>query len=85
MVLTSLYCVVWSELCSEASSHEVFLLACAALANITFTDNMACDYLLQYSTARVLVDACQQKKAHSVFSKDQVSTQHGIRTAACHT
>ena len=72
MVLTSLYCVVWSELCSEASSHEVFLLACAALANITFTDNMACDYLLQYSTARVLVDACQQKKAHSVFSKDQV-------------
>lgn len=34
---------------------------------------MACDYLLQYSTAKVLIDACHAQKAHSLFSKDQVS------------
>ena len=59
-------------LCEDASSHEVFLLGCAALANITFTDVMACDFLMQHSTPRVLLQACHAHKAHSLFSKDQV-------------
>ena len=61
-----------SVLCVSADSHEVFLLGAAALANITFMDNMACDYLLQYNTARVLIESCQQEKAQSLFAKDQV-------------
>ena len=64
-------------MCSESSNHEVFLLGAAALANITFMDSMACDYLLQYNTARVLIHACAQNKAESLFAKDQVSGRMG--------
>ena len=57
----------------EASTHEVFLLGAAALANITFMDSLACDYLLHYHTASVLIEACMLNKAESLFAKDQVS------------
>ena len=63
----------FSELCVESSSHEVFLLGSAALANITFMDSLACDYLLQYNTAALLIEACHLDKANSLFAKDQVS------------
>ncbi|XP_064628598.1 protein inscuteable homolog isoform X2 [Lineus longissimus] len=61
-------------LCVEASSPEVFLLGTAAIANITFMDSLACDYLLQFHTAKVLIDASQLHKAESLFAKDQVAT-----------
>ena len=41
---------------------------------MTFTDNLACDYLLQYDAARILIEACHAKKASSLFAKDQVVT-----------
>lgn len=67
-----LFSLVFAGLCIEASSPEVFLLGCAALANMTFMDSMACDFLAQYHTARTLIEACTLKKAHTVFAKDQV-------------
>ncbi|ELT97127.1 hypothetical protein CAPTEDRAFT_182206 [Capitella teleta] len=63
-----------TDLCIEASSAEVFLLACAALANMTFMDSLACDFLAQYHTPRVLIEACTLKKAQTIFAKDQVAT-----------
>ena len=65
-------CLFLVALCQQASNHEVFLLACAALANMTLMDNMMCDFLIQFNTSRVLVEACVQHKAHSLFAKDQV-------------
>ena len=59
-------------LCLEASSHDVFLLGSAALANITFMDSMACDFLIQHQTAKILIEACTLEKADTLFVKDQV-------------
>ena len=59
-------------MCVESSNHEVFLLGSAALANMTFMDSLACDYLSQYNTAAVLIEACHLDKTSSVFAKDQV-------------
>nr|XP_040140642.1 protein inscuteable homolog isoform X2 [Ictidomys tridecemlineatus] len=63
------------KLCQEASSGEVFLLASAALANITFFDTMACEMLLQLNAIRVLLEACRDKqRVDTPYTRDQIVT-----------
>ncbi|NXE88216.1 INSC protein, partial [Menura novaehollandiae] len=63
------------KLCQEASSGEVFLLASAALANITFFDTMACEILLQLNATKILLAACSDKRiVDTPYSRDQVVT-----------
>uniref|UniRef100_A0A8D1S489 INSC spindle orientation adaptor protein n=1 Tax=Sus scrofa TaxID=9823 RepID=A0A8D1S489_PIG len=63
------------KLCQEASSGEVFLLASAALANITFLDTMACEMLLQLNAIRVLLEACSDKqRVDTPYTRDQIVT-----------
>ncbi|KAB0391383.1 hypothetical protein E2I00_004944 [Balaenoptera physalus] len=63
------------KLCQEASSGEVFLLASAALANITFFDTMACEMLLQLKAIRVLLEACSDKqRVDTPYTRDQIVT-----------
>ncbi|XP_061466278.1 protein inscuteable homolog [Rhineura floridana] len=63
------------KLCQEATSGEVFLLASAALANITFFDTIACEMLLQLDAVNILIAACWDKqKVDSPYSRDQVVT-----------
>ncbi|XP_036391638.1 protein inscuteable homolog [Megalops cyprinoides] len=63
------------KLCEEASSGEVFLLASAALANITFFDTMACEILLQLNAIHILFEACRdRRRVDTPYSKDQVVT-----------
>ncbi|KAB0371232.1 hypothetical protein FD755_017641, partial [Muntiacus reevesi] len=63
------------KLCQEASSGEVFLLASAALANITFFDTMACEMLLQLNAIRVLLEACNDKqRVDTPYTRDQIVT-----------
>ncbi|XP_067947908.1 protein inscuteable homolog isoform X2 [Watersipora subatra] len=63
-----------TALCLNASSHEVFLLGAAAIANITFMDPLSSDYLLQYHTMMVLAQCSTLQKAESLFAKDQIVT-----------
>lgn len=63
------------KLCQEASSGEVFLLASAALANITFFDTMACERLLQLNAIHVLLEACSDKRrVDTPYTRDQIVT-----------
>lgn len=62
------------DLCHETSSNEVFLLASAAIANITFMDSNASDILLYLKAPSILLQACHLNKATSIFSKDQVAS-----------
>ncbi|CAI5763352.1 protein inscuteable homolog [Podarcis lilfordi] len=63
------------KLCQEATSGEVFLLASAALANITFFDTIACEMLLQLDAMNILIAACGDKqRVDSPYSRDQVVT-----------
>ncbi|KAA0724118.1 Protein inscuteable -like protein [Triplophysa tibetana] len=63
------------NLCETASCGEVFLLASAALANITFFDSMACEILLQLNAIGILVQACRDRqRVDTPYSKDQVVT-----------
>ncbi|KAJ3597041.1 hypothetical protein NHX12_003441 [Muraenolepis orangiensis] len=50
------------KLCETASCGEVFLLASAALANITFFDSMACEILLQLNAVHILLQACNDRQ-----------------------
>ncbi|GAB0189927.1 protein inscuteable [Grus japonensis] len=62
------------KLCQEASSGEVFLLASAALANITFFDTMACEILLQLNAMKILLAACSDKHiVDTPYSRDQAA------------
>lgn len=62
-----------AELCESASCGEVFLLASAALANITFFDSMACEVLLQLNAIQILLQACRDRqRVDTPYSKDQV-------------
>lgn len=71
------------ELCQEASSGEVFLLASAALANITFFDTMACEMLLQLNAIRVLLEACSDKqRVDTPYTRDQVRSSGGTKYSA---
>lgn len=64
-----------TELCESASCGEVFLLASAALANITFFDSMACEILLQLNAIQILLQACRDRqRVDTPYSKDQVVT-----------
>ena len=75
-------CLSLSELCDSASCGEVFLLASAALANITFFDSMACEILLQLNAIHILLQACRDRqRVDTPYSKDQV--QHQIRSDLC--
>ncbi|XP_019912162.1 protein inscuteable homolog isoform X2 [Esox lucius] len=63
------------KLCDSASCGEVFLLASAALANITFFDSMACEILLQLNAIHILFQACKDRqRVDTPYSKDQVVT-----------
>uniref|UniRef100_A0A8C6M491 INSC spindle orientation adaptor protein n=1 Tax=Nothobranchius furzeri TaxID=105023 RepID=A0A8C6M491_NOTFU len=63
------------KLCESASCGEVFLLASAALANITFFDSMACEILLQLNAIHILLQACiDRQRVDTPYSKDQVVT-----------
>ncbi|XP_061078454.1 protein inscuteable homolog, partial [Conger conger] len=63
------------QLCEEASTGEVFLLASAALANITFFDTMACEILLQLNAVHILLQACHDRhRVDTPYSRDQVVT-----------
>ncbi|XP_073799560.1 protein inscuteable homolog isoform X2 [Danio rerio] len=63
------------HLCESASCGEVFLLASAALANITFFDSMACEILLQLNAVHILLQACRDRqRVDTPYSKDQVVT-----------
>ncbi|TRY85897.1 hypothetical protein DNTS_011919 [Danionella cerebrum] len=63
------------HLCESASCGEVFLLASAALANITFFDSMACEILLQLNAVHILLEACRDRqRVDTPYSKDQVVT-----------
>uniref|UniRef100_A0A4W3IWM3 INSC spindle orientation adaptor protein n=1 Tax=Callorhinchus milii TaxID=7868 RepID=A0A4W3IWM3_CALMI len=63
------------NMCKDASSSEVFLLASAALANITFFDSMACEMLLQLNATKILIDACRDpERVDTPYCKDQVVT-----------
>lgn len=62
----------------------MFLLASAALANITFFDMMACEMLLQLNAIRVLLEACSDKqRVDTPYTRDQVSSPAGSRHRAC--
>ncbi|KAK2499203.1 hypothetical protein MC885_017321, partial [Smutsia gigantea] len=53
----------------------IFLLASAALANITFFDTMACEMLLQLNAIRVLLEACSDKqRVDTPYTRDQIVT-----------
>ncbi|KAL5009728.1 hypothetical protein ScPMuIL_012033 [Solemya velum] len=62
------------DLCCRTKSSEIFLLATAAIANITFMDSEACECLLKLQAPRLLVHACSVKKTDSLFAKDQIAT-----------
>uniref|UniRef100_A0A8D2ZD94 INSC spindle orientation adaptor protein n=1 Tax=Scophthalmus maximus TaxID=52904 RepID=A0A8D2ZD94_SCOMX len=75
--LESMHDIVTSliKLCESASCGEVFLLASAALANITFFDSMACEILLQLNAVQILLQACKDRqRVDTPYSKDQVVT-----------
>jgi hypothetical protein len=61
-------------LCRDSSDIEIFLIGCAALANITFLDRQACEYLNQFSTTQVLIENYYLKSYCSIFIKDQLTT-----------
>ncbi|XP_030844371.1 protein inscuteable homolog isoform X2 [Strongylocentrotus purpuratus] len=61
-------------LCDQTSSPGVFLVATTAIANITFMDAMASDYLAEFQTAEVLIQGYLKGKAPSIYSKHQVIT-----------
>ncbi|XP_014668973.1 PREDICTED: protein inscuteable homolog [Priapulus caudatus] len=63
-----------TELCREAQNPEFFLLGAAAIANISFIDNLACEYIKKYHTTEVFVDACRTGRASMIFAKDQIAT-----------
>ncbi|CAH2325460.1 inscuteable homolog isoform X2 [Pelobates cultripes] len=63
------------KLSQEASSAEVFLLASAALANITFLDTLSCEMLLQMDAIKILMTACLDKqRVNSSYARDQIVT-----------
>lgn len=51
---------------------EIFLIGIAALANLSFLDQPACEYLNQFSTMQVLIENFYLKSFNSIFVKDQV-------------
>ena len=76
-----------SEIMNRAANSEEFLLATAAIANLSFLDPVAVAYLHKYGTTRNLIMACRHKSiAQSVFVKDQIATvlANVASEKACH-
>ena len=67
-------------LCDQTSRPAVFLVATTAIANITFMDSMASDYLAEFQTAEVLIQGYVKGKAPSIYSKHQVSFEKQIES-----
>lgn len=60
-------------LAERTRSAEIFLLASAALANLTFLDGGCVGAMRRAGTARVLLRAARGNPSISIFTKDQVS------------
>ncbi|KAK7079473.1 hypothetical protein SK128_017152 [Halocaridina rubra] len=61
-------------LAEATRSAEIFLLASAALANLTFLDGGCVEAMRTAGTARVLLGAAKRNPNLSVFTKDQIAT-----------
>ncbi|XP_042873245.1 protein inscuteable homolog [Penaeus japonicus] len=61
-------------LARSTETPETFLLASAALANLTFLDSDFVDAMVSAGTARVLLRAARGCLALSIFTKDQIAT-----------
>ncbi|OQR66242.1 protein inscuteable-like [Tropilaelaps mercedesae] len=76
-----------TEVMNKASNGEEFLLATAAIANLSFLDPIAVAFMHKYGTTRSLIMACRHKSiAQSVFVKDQIATvlANVCAEKACH-
>nr|XP_027221129.1 protein inscuteable homolog [Penaeus vannamei] len=61
-------------LAERTRSAEIFLLASAALANLTFLDGGCVGAMRRAGTARVLLRAARGNPSISIFTKDQIAT-----------
>ncbi|XP_071526047.1 protein inscuteable homolog isoform X2 [Panulirus ornatus] len=61
-------------LAETTRSAEIFLLASAALANLTFLDGGCVGAMRAAGTARVLLRAARDNSNISIFTKDQIAT-----------
>ncbi|XP_042873242.1 protein inscuteable homolog [Penaeus japonicus] len=61
-------------LAEQTRSAEIFLLASAALANLTFLDGGCVGAMRRAGTARVLLRAARGNPSISIFTKDQIAT-----------
>jgi len=62
-----------TALAKRTTSAETFLLASAALANLTFMEPEATALMKKHATVKVLVSAVRQHKTISIYIQDQVS------------
>ncbi|XP_064098524.1 protein inscuteable homolog isoform X1 [Macrobrachium nipponense] len=78
--LTALYehihsiVIALTGLADSTRSAEIFLLASAALANLTFLDGGCVEAMRKAGTAKVLLKAAKGNPNLSVFTKDQIAT-----------
>ncbi|CAG0887688.1 unnamed protein product [Cyprideis torosa] len=72
-VVTSL-----TELCETGESQETYLLACAALANLTYAETQCADVMREISTPKRLISASSRHERNAVrkniFACDQIAT-----------
>ena len=68
-----------TELAKWTRSAEIFLLAAAALANLTFLDGGCVEAMKAAGTASVLLRTAQDNPNISIFTKDQVSSPSNSR------
>lgn len=61
-------------LCRDAGNPEIFLISCAALANLASIDDLCSDYFDNFDTLMVLTESCSKGRAPSIFAKEQVVT-----------
>ncbi|CAL4125386.1 unnamed protein product, partial [Meganyctiphanes norvegica] len=59
---------------SSTRSAEIFLLASAALANLTFLDGGCVNAMRAAGTHKVLIQAQRDNNDLSIFTKDQIAT-----------
>ncbi|KAK3864560.1 hypothetical protein Pcinc_029764 [Petrolisthes cinctipes] len=63
-----------TELARDTQTPEIFLLASAALANLTFLDGGSVEAMRTAGTSRVLLKAARDSPNISIFTKDQIAT-----------
>ncbi|XP_064098528.1 protein inscuteable homolog [Macrobrachium nipponense] len=66
--------IALTDLAGSTKTPEIYLLASAALANLTFLDGGCVDAMLSAGTARALLRAAKTSLAASIFTKDQIAT-----------